>query len=97
MAVPYAAKLAELIPPVAVRLRRDFSTLLSLIRAHALLHQATRERSPEGEVVATLEDYRAVRELVLDLLSAGVESTVPDAVRETVNVVAADAPVEVTI
>jgi hypothetical protein len=88
VSIPYAAKLAALVPPVAVRLRRDFSTLLSLIRAHALLHQATREHNAEGEVLATVADYRAVRELVLDLLSAGVESTVPDSVRETVNAVA---------
>lgn len=86
--IPYAAKLAELVPPVAVRLRRDFSTLLSLIKAHALLHQATRQRNAEGEVLATLADYRAVRALVLDLLSAGVESTVPDSTRETVQAVA---------
>ena len=31
-------------PPVAVRLRRDFGAVLGLIRAHALLHQATRGR-----------------------------------------------------
>jgi hypothetical protein len=35
--VPYARWLADTIPPVAVRLRRDFGMLLSLIRAHALL------------------------------------------------------------
>jgi hypothetical protein len=40
--VPFAAKLADLIPPVAVRLRRDFKLLLTLIRAHTLLHRATR-------------------------------------------------------
>jgi hypothetical protein len=38
--VPFARTLAESIPPVAVRLRRDFATVLSLIRAHALLHRA---------------------------------------------------------
>jgi hypothetical protein len=89
VSIPYASKLAELVPPVAVRLRRDFSTLLSLIRAHTLLHQATRERTAEGEVLAEFEDYAAVRGLVLDLLSAGVESTVPDSVRETVSAVSA--------
>src|SRR5215216_3088025 len=38
--IPYARKLADLTPPVAVRLRRDFGALLNLIRAHTLLHQA---------------------------------------------------------
>ena len=87
VSIPYAKKLAELIPPVAVRLRRDFGALLNLIRAHALLHQATRERDAEGRIVATIEDYAAVRELVVDLVGEGVETTVPATVRETVDTV----------
>ena len=85
--VPYAAELARLIPPVAVRLRRDFTTLLALIRAHALLHQATRPRDTSGAILATLQDYKVVRDLLLDLLSAGVEATVPATVREVVEAV----------
>jgi hypothetical protein len=86
--IPYAKKLAELIPPVAVRLRRDFGAVLNLIRAHALLHQATRERDAEGRIVATIdEDYAAVRKLVADLVSDGIEATVPATVRETVEAV----------
>jgi hypothetical protein len=86
--IPYAGKLAELIPPVAVRLRRDFGALLNLIRAHALLHRATRERDAEGRIVATIgEDYAGVRELVADLVSEGIEATVPGTVRETVEAV----------
>jgi hypothetical protein len=85
VSIPYAKKLAELIPPVAVRLRRDFGAVLNLIRAHALLHQATRERDAEGRIVATIEgDYGAVWELVADLVSEGIEATVPKTVRETV-------------
>jgi hypothetical protein len=86
--IPYAKKLAGLIPPVAVRLRRDFGALLNLIRAHALLHQATREHDGEGRIIATIEeDYAAVRELVADLVSEGIEVTVPKTVRETVEAV----------
>jgi hypothetical protein len=85
--IPYAKKLAELIPPVAVRLRRDFGAVLNLIRAHTLLHQASRQRDPEGRIVATIKDYAAVRELVADLVSEGIEATVPTTVRETVEVV----------
>jgi hypothetical protein len=85
VSLPYAGKLAELIPPVAVRLRRAFGAVLNLIRAHALLHQATRERDTQGHIVATIEeDYAAVRELVADLVSEGIEATVPKTVRETV-------------
>ncbi len=82
--IPYAEDLAELVPPVAVRLRRDFGAVLNLIRAHAVLHQVNREKDAEGRVVATLDDYQAVRELVADLVAEGVEATVPKTVRETV-------------
>ena len=84
VAIPYAKKLAGSIPPVAVRLRRDFGALLTLIRAHALLHQVNRERDGEGRIVATTGDYGAVRELVAELISEGIEATVPATVRETV-------------
>src|SRR5215216_4903862 len=87
VSIPYARILADLIPPVAVRLRRDFGALLNLIRAHALLHQATRERDAEGRIVATIKDYAAIRELVVDLVGEGVEATVPKTVRETVEAV----------
>lgn len=60
---------------------------MNLIRAHAALHQATRERDGEGRIVATLQDYAAVRVLVADLISEGIEATVPKTVRETVGAV----------
>ena len=87
--IPYARRLAELIPPVAVRLRRDFGALLALIRAHAVLHQATRNRDDEGRIVATVDDYTVVRELVADTIAEGVEATVSPTVRETVDAVTA--------
>jgi hypothetical protein len=87
--VPYAGELAELIPPVAVRLRRDFPAVLALVRAHAVLHQANRERDTGGRILAASEDYAAVRELVADLVAEAAERTVPDTTRETVSAVAA--------
>jgi hypothetical protein len=90
--VPYAGALASLIPPVAVRLRRDFATLTALIRAHALLHQATRPRSDGGAVLAGLDDYAVVRELVADLVAEGVKAAVPTTMRETVDAISALAP-----
>jgi hypothetical protein len=85
--IPYARRLAELVPPIAVRLRRDFMVILNLIRAHAILHQASRGRDSEGRIVATLDDYSQVRDLVADLLSDGIEATVSTTVRETVQAV----------
>jgi hypothetical protein len=79
--IPYGPALAKLIPLAAVRLRRDFGALLALIRAHALLHQATRERDAQGRIVATIDDYEVVRELVSDVMSEAVEKTVKPEVR----------------
>jgi hypothetical protein len=82
--VPFAMALGQLIPPVAVRLRRDFTLLLSLVRAHAIAHRRNRECNDEGCVVASLADYAAVRELVVHLFAEGIGATVPQTVRETV-------------
>jgi hypothetical protein len=85
--IPYAVSLATALAPVAVRLRRDFALVLNLIKAHALLHQMTREVDQQGRVIATFDDYEVVRELVDDLVSQGVQSSVSATVRETVQAV----------
>jgi hypothetical protein len=86
--VPFAERLADLIPPVAVRLRRDFRLLLTLVEAHALLHRERRRRDDQGRIVATVEnDYAAVRELVADQFAEGVDATVKKETRETVEAV----------
>jgi hypothetical protein len=84
VSIPFAEALATLMPPKAVRLRRDFGLLLTLIKAHALLHRASRERDATGRIIATLDDYDVVRTLVEPLIAAGVEATVPRSIRETV-------------
>jgi hypothetical protein len=78
-----------MVPPLATRLRRDFKTVLTLIRAHALLHQANRRRHADGRLMAAVADYGAVRELVADLVAEGADATIKPEVRETVSVVAA--------
>jgi hypothetical protein len=85
--VPFATEIARLIPARAVRLRRDFRAVLSLIRTHALLHQATRERDEQGRIVATLNDYAAVYDVVAVLIEEGIEATLPASIRETVKAV----------
>lgn len=85
VAVPFADDLAQLVPPIAVRLRRDFRALLTLIRAHALLHRASRQTDDQGRIVATIDqDYDTVRGLVVEFFAAGIEATVPATVRDTV-------------
>jgi hypothetical protein len=90
--IPYAPALAEAIPLVAIRLRRDFTSVLALIRAHAILHQLNRPRDSEGRIVATSEDYDVVRELVAGALADGMEATVSPEVREAVQAVEALRP-----
>ena len=53
----FAQALAGLVPVNAVRMRRDFRQLLSMVKTMAVLHQERREKTGEGLVVATIEDY----------------------------------------
>lgn len=84
--VPFADVLADLVPPSALRLRRDIGKVLDLVRAHALLHQETRARA-HGHVVAEMADYAAVYALIHDLIAEGVRDSVADRVRATVGAV----------
>jgi hypothetical protein len=92
--LPYARELVQKIPPVAVRLRRDVGSLLALIRSHAVLHQASRGRDDQDRIIADLDDYAVVRELVADVMAEGVGTTVSKTVREIVEAVAAIAPID---
>lgn len=85
--IPYSRKLAELTSVDALRMKRDFKAVLNLIKAHALLHQCNRERTAEGAIIATLDDYAAVREIVGVFIAEGIESSVPPIIRETVKAV----------
>jgi hypothetical protein len=84
VSIPFASRLAELVPPIAIRLRRDFKLVLTLIRTHALLHQTSRRKDETGRVVATIEDYGVVRDLVADLMAEGADAQVKPETREVV-------------
>lgn len=86
--IPYGEVLADQLPPVAVRMRRDFMRLLGFVKAHCLLHQATRETDKKGRLIATIEDYAVVRELVAGHMSADAGATVRPEVRQVVEAVA---------
>ena len=79
--VPYAKELAKKLPVSHFRVMRDFPQVLALIRAHALLHQCTRQRDETGRVLATLDDYRAIHDLVAEPLAQGLEEAVPEQIR----------------
>jgi hypothetical protein len=56
--------------------------------AHALLHQASRRKDEAGRIIATIDDYVAVRELIADLVAEGVDATVKPETREVVKAIA---------
>ena len=85
--VPYSWALSDLIDSRSTRIRRDFAKILSLIKSHALLHQSTRRNNSKGSVLADFSDYTAVRSLINESLSASLQKTVPDHIKETVDAV----------
>lgn len=86
--IPYADRIAEVMSEHSVvRLRRDFPRVLQMIKAHALLHQAKREHDAANRIVATVEDYAVVYNLMAGHLAVEVEAAVSAEIRETVQAV----------
>jgi hypothetical protein len=86
--IPFADDLARHVPVAHVRMRRDFPQLLTAIQALALLHQRRRGRDEDGRIVATLDDYRVARTLLLPSFTEAASAGISTAVRETVEAVA---------
>lgn len=85
--IPFANVLAENTSTNSVRMRRDFGKVLSLIKTCAVLYQLQREQDEQGRIVASIDDYVIVYELVHNLVSETVQSSVSKEIRETVNAV----------
>jgi MarR family protein len=68
------------------RILRDASRILSLVKGVALLNVTKREKDKKGRIVATLEDYGTVADLLEDSYDAAVTGC-PDAVRRVVGAV----------
>jgi DNA polymerase family A len=64
--VPYAGHLAKEIGKVAKnsRVNRDYSRLLALVKAVTIIRHTHREKSNDGRIIATVDDYRTVYDLV---------------------------------
>ena len=82
--IPYAGYLASSATASAVRMRRDFGTLLGMIEAHAIAHQLTRARDEYGRIIATAADYEAAREILAEAFAVSSGKTVKDSVRRAV-------------
>lgn len=82
VAIPFAEEIAVRLPRTHDRIKRDFPQILSLIKAHALLHSCNRKLVVDRDmVVATADDYAAVRNLVNDAISQGLAVAVPEGIR----------------
>jgi hypothetical protein len=85
--VPFALTLSDKVDPSNGRMKRDFPKVLDLVKAHALLHQQTRERSAEGQIIATLADYQAIYALLARPLSEGQTETLAPEVDQVISAV----------
>jgi transposase len=86
--VPFAKAMVELIPPVAVRLRRDVGQVICAIKVHALLHRDQRDQDGVGRIIADIDhDYTAIRELMNSILAEGSGVAVNRAMAETIEAV----------
>ena len=87
--VPFADILSEAIGRsiAAPRILRDYQRLLSLLKAVAILRHRHRKRDEKGRLVATVEDYRAVYDLVAEMYE-GTATGASANVRKVVEAVA---------
>lgn len=76
--------LGEHLATNTLRLRRDFTHLLTLIQASAVLYQFQRARGPDGRIRANLADYAHVWELASEVFVAAQGEGVTEADRRMV-------------
>lgn len=78
--IPFGVFLARAISTSALRMRRDFTHLLTLIKASAVEYQYQRARSSDNRILATVADYAHVHALVDEVFQAAQEEgvTKPD-------------------
>lgn len=87
--IPYAGRLAEMVPADHIRMRRDFRQLLTVIQTMGFLHQCQRKRDRQGRIIADFRDYALARELLLETFTAAAAGGLSQSVRETVEAVVA--------
>ena len=86
--VPFAVKLAQEIGrlPNASRINRDYARLISLIKSVAVLRHQDREKDDNGRLIAEIEDYALVHDLVGQMYETSV-TKVSDKIRNILRAV----------
>jgi len=85
--IPYAERLAELVPDKLVRMRRDFTQILTIIQVHAALFQRQRDCDTDGRIIASEADYRGAYEIAGKIFQDIAAGGITPQVRETVQAV----------
>jgi hypothetical protein len=87
--VPFARALADEIgkSPAAPRLLRDYARLLSLIKSVTVLRHQHRQRDRDQRLIAALQDYATVYELVKDVYAGSVSGGASAKIRAVVKAV----------
>jgi hypothetical protein len=73
--VPYARRIK--VPSSQVRIRRDVTRLLDVVRVISWLHQHSRTRDQHGRIIATEEDFRTALALVEEPLMKSWQALSP--------------------
>jgi hypothetical protein len=73
--VPYARRIT--VPSSQVRIRRDVTRLLDVVRVISWLHQHSRTRDQRGRIIATEEDFRTALALVEEPLKRSWQALSP--------------------
>jgi hypothetical protein len=76
--IPFAEQLADAMPADLIRSRRDFPKLLGLIKVSAYLHQESRARDGQGQIVARVEDYNIAKRLFEHCYASKVEHSLSE-------------------
>ena len=79
--ISFAGWLAEQIKTPTIRIRRDFTQLLTLVKASAIEHRFQRTQVPPGRLIATLADYAVVHSLAADVFRAAQAEGITEADR----------------
>jgi len=81
--VLFSQWLASKVSVTTLRIRRDFTHLLSLIQASAIEHRFQRPLAPDGSILANVADYAIVHSLAADLFRAVQGEGITQADRDT--------------